>query len=140
MKLELDDGTSLDASDVRAALIAHQNSDHAVIHMMHDNGAKLTVGFRDGSGVCLWDLGNADGEVTAGSYNDETITYGWSQIPFPPGSEIDTASVIEAATEFAATGERPTCVTWTNYRDATPVTDTGLTPEMLQAIVNGQHA
>ncbi|MGI8311901.1 Imm1 family immunity protein [Saccharopolyspora hattusasensis] len=135
LTMELDDQTRLDAADVRGALIAQQADDRVIVHLTHDDGPELVVGFRGDRGVCLWQHG--DGEVTTGGQNEEVIVYGWSEIPFPPGAEIDAATVIAAAEEFAATGARPTCVTWTDYHGAMPVEDTGVSPEMLQAMFGG---
>ncbi|MBB5152517.1 Imm1 family immunity protein [Saccharopolyspora phatthalungensis] len=137
-RLELDDGTSLDAADVRETLISQSTRDRAVVYLVHDNEAELVVGFRGDRGVCLWE--SDDGMVTTGGTNAETIIYGGNEIPFPPGSEIDAATVINAAEEFAVTGARPTGVDWTSYHEAMPVTETTMTPEALQALLGEPDA
>lgn len=132
LTIELEDETSLDATDVRAALVAQQSDDRVIVYLTHDNGAELVVGFSGDRGVCLW---QADGgTVSTGGTNGDVNVYGWAGIPFPPGAEIDAASVLDAAEEFAATGKRPTCLSWTSYHGAMPVVDTGITPETLEAM------
>ncbi|GAA4879946.1 Imm1 family immunity protein [Saccharopolyspora cebuensis] len=134
LSIELEDMTSLDATDVRSALASQQADERVVVHLVHDNGSELIVGFRGDRGVCLWQLD--DGLVTTGGRNEGVEIYGWSEIPFPPGAEVDAAAVLDAAEEFAATGERPTCLSWTGYHDAMPLVDPAITPEALQALLD----
>ncbi|RKT86285.1 Immunity protein Imm1 [Saccharopolyspora antimicrobica] len=135
LTMELDDQTPLDATDVRAALVAQRADARVIVHLKHDNGNELLVGFRGDRGVCLWQPDEGDGEVTTGGSNEEVMVYGWAGVPFPPGSEIDGDTVIDAAEEFATTGARPTCVTWTDYHGAMPLEGSTITPEELQALL-----
>lgn len=135
--MELEDQTALDATDVRAALTAQMSADHVVVYLVHDNGAELVVGFRGGRGVCLWDLCSDEAAVTSGGNNEDALMYGRAQIAVPPGSEVDAAAVLDAATEFVATGERPTVVEWQLYDEAEfPVAEPTITPEALQELLS----
>ncbi|MBB5155757.1 hypothetical protein BJ970_003291 [Saccharopolyspora phatthalungensis] len=113
--MELDDQTPLDAADVRATLTSQMSDEHVIVYLVHDNGTELAIGFRDGRGVCLWQICGDDPAVTTGGTNDDVIVYGWSEIPVPAGAELDAETVIEAAEEFAKTGTRPTGVQWRPY-------------------------
>lgn len=83
----------------------------------------------------MWHPNEGDGEVATGGTNHE-VTVCWGSLP--TGSEIDAATVIDAADEFAATGTRPTNVTWMDYHEAmqaTPIEET-ITPAQLHALLN----
>ncbi len=115
--VELDDGTPLDAVDLRATLNEQTATDRVIVHLIHDD-AELLVGFRGDRGVCYWMTYSSDDAVTVGGTNAETIVYGANEIAFPPNSELDTATVLAAADEFAKTAKRPTGVGWTRYDTA----------------------
>ncbi|MEU5846031.1 Imm1 family immunity protein [Saccharopolyspora shandongensis] len=148
LEIERDDGTPLDAADLRATLTAESETDRNIVFICFKTDdrkaqgrdfeaafeAELLVGFRADRGVCMWQAYGDDDAVTTGGTNEEAIIYGTHQIPFPPGSEIDAAAVIDAAEEFASTGARPTCVTWTSYQESIPFEDTGMSGEALDAL------
>ncbi|WP_168587412.1 Imm1 family immunity protein [Saccharopolyspora sp. ASAGF58] len=139
--MELDDGTTVDVSNVWDTLTAYAATNRVVLHLAQGE-AELAVGFRGERGACYWRGGDADDLVSSGGDNADVEVYGMNEIPFPPGSEIDAATVIDAADEFAATGARPTCVTWASYHEAmqaAPVEET-ITPEMLQALISETDA
>lgn len=135
--MERDDQTPLDATNVRAALTAQRADERVIVHLTHGDGNELLVGLRADRGVCMWQPNEGDGEVTTGGDNGDVTVYGWAGVPFPPNSEIDPETVIDAADEFAATGARPTCVTWTDYHDAMPDTESTITPDELQVLLSG---
>lgn len=63
------------------ALLLDTPDDRLILHLVHDNGAELVVGFRGDRGVCLWQVD--DGAVTTGGGNDEVVLY-------PPGPPAGT--------------------------------------------------
>lgn len=135
--VELDDGTPVDVSTVRETLTAYATADRVVMHLTRE-GAALAVGFRGGRGACYWRRDDGDDLVSSGGDNADTEVYGASEIPFPPRSEIDAAAVIDASEEFAATGERPTCIQWASFQEAMqalPIEET-ITPDALRALLD----
>lgn len=115
--VELDDGTPLDAADLRATLNEQKATDRVIVHLIHDD-AELLIGFRGDRGVCYWQTCSSDDAVSTGGTNAETVVYGANEIAFPPSSELDTATVIAAAVEFTETATRPTGLEWTRYDTA----------------------
>lgn len=84
-----------------------------------DECAALTVGVRGSMGALLWQDEEAwlpdDGDVPANGLNADYVDYfsgGRHHNPMPPHTELPVEQVLEAVTEFARTGERPTCVEW----------------------------
>ncbi len=138
--MELDDRTPLDATNVRAALTTRTTDERVVVHLSHNNGNELLVGLRGDRGVCLWQSEDGDGDVTTGGHHREVTVYGWAGVPFPPASEINADTVINAAEECAVSGARPTSITWTDYHGAFPIEEPTITPEQLRALLDEPDA
>ena len=117
---QLDDGTVLDVSadDVRRKALREQaEHEHSAVHL-RSGDAELIIGFRGDVGMCYWSTLSPGDAVTAGGDNAEPVLFGSYDILVPPGAEIPVALVLDAADQFARTGERPTCVQWVNYAEA----------------------
>jgi hypothetical protein len=88
---------------------------------LEDGDAQLIVGFsrqRD-RGVLYWSASPDDApQVPATGDNSNAEVYGRNEIAMPPCTEIPVTQVLDAAEQFAATGQRPTCVTWISYEAA----------------------
>lgn len=138
--VELDDVTPVDLSTIRETVTAHAVANRVVLHLTRGD-AELVLGFRGERGACYWRRGDHD-LVSYGGDNTDVEVYGANEIPFPPGSEIDAAAVIDAADEFAATGARPTYVTWTSYHEAMQAApeEPTITPEELRALLDEPDA
>jgi hypothetical protein len=81
----------------------------------------LMVGLYGECGVLWWsDPACGESLVAVGGRNAEEVQYyiGTADFEFPPRSELSRAKVLAAATEFLATGQRPTEPTWLDADEA----------------------
>jgi hypothetical protein len=117
----LDDNTEMavaSAEDLRAVLaeLRERKEDCRFPTVyLEDGDAQLIVGLsrqRD-RGMLYWSASPDDApQVPATGDSSNTEAYGRNEIAMPPYTEIPVAQVLDAAEQFAATGQRPTCVTW----------------------------
>ncbi len=87
----------------------------------------LNFGLNNNTGALEWNEGDASLVPCTGT-NIEWTTYylaGMHDTPVPPHAEVPTDIVFAALQEFLRTGERPTCLEWTESAPITTLSTTG---------------
>jgi hypothetical protein len=81
---------------------------------------EMIVGVRRDRGMLYWLRNSTDDAITIGGSNSKPAMYGANEILMPAGTELPLDTVLDAAEQFALTGQRPINVAWIRYSDSFP--------------------